>query len=208
MIVTFPDAKFDDAGSYAEAYFAQLKKAATSVSQEKLARAADILTETYRSGGMIYSCGNGGSAAIANHLVCDHCKLVQTDTDLTPRIYSLSSNVEIITAIGNDLSYDDIFLYQLRSLAKKGDGLITISSSGDSENIVRATQWAKENGIPVISMTGFSGGRSADIADVNLHVTADNYGVIEDVHQSLMHLLAQYIRQKHMNEETILIRKF
>ena len=139
---------------------------------------------------MVYSCGNGGSAAIANHLVCDHCKLVRTDTALIPRIYSLSTTVEVITAIGNDLSYDEIFVYQLRALAKPGDALITISSSGDSENIVRAALWAKENGLPVISMTGFSGGRSADIADVNLHVAADNYGVIEDVHQSLMHLLA------------------
>jgi phosphoheptose isomerase len=151
---------------------------------------------------------NGGSAAIANHLVCDHCKLVRTDTDLTPRIYSLSTTVEIITAIGNDISYDEIFVYQLRSLAKPGDALITISSSGDSENIVRAVLWAKENGFPVISMTGFIGGRSADIADVNLHVTADNYGVIEDVHQSLMHILAQYIRQVHMDKEIIKQRKF
>jgi len=116
--------------------------------------------------------------------------------------------VEIITAIGNDISYDEIFVYQLRCLAKAGDVLITISSSGDSENIVRTVQWAKNNGIPVISMTGFTGGRSAQLADVNLHVDADNYGVIEDVHQSLMHLLAQYIRQAHMKEEIIRQRKF
>ena len=162
----------------------------------------------YTDGGIVYSCGNGGSAAIANHLVCDHCKLVRTDTDLTPRIVSLSTTVEIITAIGNDISYDEIFVYQVRALATPGDALITISSSGDSENIVRAASWAKKNNIPVISMTGFSGGRSADIADVNLHVSADNYGIIEDVHQSLMHVLAQYIRQAHMDEGLIRQRKF
>lgn len=206
--MTFPDKKFADAGSYADAYFAGLTEAAASVDRGKLQAAADILTGIYREGGMVYSCGNGGSAAIANHLVCDHCKLVRSDTQLTPRIYSLSTTVEIITAIGNDLSYDEIFVYQLRSLAKAGDALITISSSGNSENIVRAAQWAKDNGLPVISMTGFSGGRSADIADVNLHVTADNYGIIEDVHQSLMHLLAQYIRQAHMEEDVIQQRKF
>jgi len=206
--MTFPDKKFADAGSYADAYFAKVKEAAASVDRENLQKAADILTRVYREGGMVYSCGNGGSAAIANHLVCDHCKLVRTDTQLTSRIYSLSTTVEIITAIGNDLSYDEIFVYQLRSLAKPGDALITISSSGNSENIVRAAQWAKDYGLPVISMTGFSGGRSANIADVNLHVTADNYGVIEDVHQSLMHLLAQYIRQAHMEEDVIRQRKF
>ena len=141
-------------------------------------------------------------------LICDHCKLLRTDTELTSRIYSLSSTVEIITAIGNDISYDDIFVFQLRSLAKPCDGLFTISSSGNSENIVRAVQWAKENGIPVISLTGFSGGRSAVIADVNLHVNADNYGIIEDVHQAILHILAQYVRQSHMSEELIKQRKF
>ncbi|MFC2088229.1 SIS domain-containing protein [Calditrichota bacterium] len=206
--MSFPDNKFDHIGNYKDDYFAQLADAAASIDKEKFAKAADILTKVYSSGGFVYSCGNGGSAAIANHLVCDHCKLVRTDTQLKSRIVSLSSTVEIITAIGNDLSYDEIFVYQLSCLAKPGDALITISSSGDSENIVRAANWAKDNNIPVISMTGFSGGRSSKIADVNLHINADNYGVIEDVHQSLMHILAQYIRQAHMPEELIKQRKF
>ena len=97
--------------------------------------------------------------------------------------------------------------YQLSTLATQGDALITISSSGNSENIVRAATWAKANGLPVISMTGFDGGRSAGIADVNLHVKQDNYGVVEDVHQSLMHILAQYVRQTEMPEALIKKRK-
>lgn len=206
--MTFPDQKFSDVGRYASAYFAQVATAAASVDRDKLAQAADLLTKVYGSGGTVYACGNGGSAAISNHLVCDHCKLVQTDTDLTPRVVSLSTTVEIITAVANDISYDEVFAFQLRSLAAPGDALITISSSGDSENVVRAALWAKDKGIPVIAMTGFSGGRSADIADVNLHVAADNYGVIEDVHQSLMHILAQHLRQAHMDEALIGQRKF
>jgi len=206
--MTFPDKKFADPVAYTKAYFDEVSKAAATINGEKLAQAIDILTKVYTVGGTVFSCGNGGSAAIANHLVCDHCKLVRTDTQLLSRNVSLSTTVEMITAIGNDLSYDEIFDYQLKSLAKPGDALITISSSGDSENIVRAATWAKENGIPVISMTGFSGGRSAGIADANLHVSADNYGVIEDVHQSLMHILAQYIRHEHMQEELIQERKF
>lgn len=206
--MTFPDSKFVDVGSYADAYLARITEAAASVNREMLAQAAEILTRIYTRGNMVYSCGNGGSAAIANHLACDHCKLVRTDTKLSSRIVSLSTTVEMITAIANDISYDEIFVYQLRSLAKPNDALITISASGDSENIVRAALWAKENGITVISMTGFSGGRSADIADVHLHVRADNYGVIEDVHQSLMHILAQFLRQAHMEEVVIKQRKF
>lgn len=206
--MTFPDRRYPDADAYADAYFDRVKEAAASVDRAKLREAAAILTRAHSRGSMVYSCGNGGSAAIANHLACDHCKLVQTDTKLTPRVYSLSSTVEMITAIGNDISYSEVFVYQFRSLARPGDVLITISSSGDSENIVRVAQWAKENGLEVISMTGFSGGRSAKIADVNLHVAADNYGVIEDVHQSLMHILAQHIRHAHMHEDVIKERRF
>lgn len=206
--MTFPESRYNNAKDYTDAYFDRLQSATATVNRENIARAAQILSEIYSNGGTVYSCGNGGSAAIANHLVCDHCKLVQTDTDLTPRIYSLSATIEIITAIANDISYDEVYTYQLSSLAKPGDCLITISSSGDSPNIVSASTWAKDNGLPVISMTGFSGGRSAGIADVNLHVDADNYGIIEDVHQSLMHLLAQYIRQDHMEESLVQERKF
>lgn len=206
--MSFPDKKFADAASYAGAYFAEVAAAAASVDPEGIEQAAAVLSAVYRSAGAVYACGNGGSAAISNHLVCDHGKLLQTDTDLTPRVVSLSTTVEMITAIANDIAYDEVFRYQLRSLAKSGDALITISASGDSENVVRAAGWAKDNGLPVIAMTGFSGGRSAKIADINLHVAAENYGVIEDVHQSLMHILAQHLRQARMDEAVVRQRKF
>ncbi|MFA4964889.1 MAG: SIS domain-containing protein [Thermoleophilia bacterium] len=206
--MAFPDESYADAGDFADAYFALATAAAASVDRARLRDAAAILTKVHTDGGMVYSCGNGGSAAIANHLVCDHCKAVQSDTGLHPRIYSLSATIEIMTAVSNDLSYDEVFVYQLRSLARPGDALVAISSSGDSENIVRAVSWAKDFGIPVIAMTGFSGGRAAALADVDLHVESGNYGVVEDVHQSLMHILAQYIRQAHMDDDTIKQRRF
>jgi D-sedoheptulose 7-phosphate isomerase len=206
--MTFPDARFIDAGAFADAYFEKVAEAAASVDRESLREAVAILIAVHGRGGAVYSCGNGASAAIANHLVCDHCKMVQTDTGLTPRVYSLSATVEIITAVSNDLCYEEIFVYQLRTLAKPGDVLVTISASGNSENIVRAASWAKEHGLKVIAMTGFSGGRSAGIADIDLHVVAHNYGVIEDVHQSLMHILAQHIRQAHMDEELVGKKQF
>ena len=116
--------------------------------------------------------------------------------------------METSTAIANDISYDDVFVYQVRTLAGAGDVLITISSSGDSENVVRACKWAKENECTVIAMTGFTGGRSAELADVNLHVDGDNYGIVEDIHQSLMHVLAQYLRLERMDANLITERKF
>jgi D-sedoheptulose 7-phosphate isomerase len=206
--MTFPDKKFGNAGAFADAYFEHLGRAQASVDRGRIEASAELLTRAYAGGGTVFACGNGGSAAISNHLHCDHLKGVQTDTALRPKVVSLSSTIETITAIANDISYDEVFVYQLRTLADPGDVLITVSSSGDSENVVRACQWAKENGVATIAMTGFSGGRTAKLADINLHVAGDNYGVIEDVHQSLMHILAQFIRQAAMQAELIAGRKF
>jgi phosphoheptose isomerase len=206
--MTFPDKKYVTIGELASDYFARVAAAQASVDLAKLAAAAELLEAAYGGGAYVFVCGNGGSASISNHLACDHLKGAQTDTGLLPRVVSLAAAMETITAIANDISYDDVFAYQLRTLARPGDVLISVSSSGDSENVVRACQWARDSGLPVISMTGFSGGRTADLAHVNLHVDADNYGVVEDTHQGLMHILAQFIRQKHMDDTLIAGRKF
>ena len=106
----------------------------------------------------MFSCGNGGSAAIANHAQCDHVKGVRTTTDLAPRVLSLSTNVELLTAIANDIGYENVFVYQLQSQSGPGDVLMAVSSSGRSPNIVRALTWARDNGLRTIAVTGFDGG--------------------------------------------------
>ena len=136
--MTFPDSKFDQIAAYSDAYFEHYAKAAASVDREKLAAAVEILQGAYENKNNLYVCGNGGSASISNHLVCDHGKLIATDTDLLPRTESLASNIEVITAIANDISYDQVFVHQLKIAADPGDVLITVSSSGDSGNIVQA----------------------------------------------------------------------
>jgi phosphoheptose isomerase len=93
-----------------------------------------------------------------------------------------------------------VFALQLRSLGRPGDVLIAISSSGNSPNIVQALSWARDNGLRTIAMTGFAGGKAREVAEITLHVAAENYGVVEDVHQSLMHLLAQWLRQNHLTD--------
>ena len=206
--MTFPDRKYHHAPAFIDDYFVKAREAARSVNRFRMADVVGVLNTLYKHGGTLFVCGNGGSAAIANTFVCDHAKCIQTDTKIVPRVVSLSTDISMITAIANDFSYDDIFVYQLWTMARLGDVLITISASGDSENVVRAADWAHDNGVTVIAFTGFSGGRTAKLADVNVHVDADNYGVIEDTHQSLMHILAQYIRQAHMDEDLIADRKF
>jgi D-sedoheptulose 7-phosphate isomerase len=194
-------------GDYLDAYFDLFRAAADAVARERMQAAADAIIDVVGRNGTIFSCGNGGSAAIANHLACDCLKGVRTDTTIKPRVSSLSATIELITAIANDIGYDEIFSYQLASLAKPGDLLITISSSGESPNIVKAIAWAKDNGLRTISMTGFKGGASAKAADINLHVDAHNYGVVEDIHQSMMHVLAQYVRHKHLSDPKLLGQK-
>lgn len=206
--MTFPQFAYADIAQYIDAYSDQISQAYASVDRNQLRAAQSLLVSALEQDMHLFSCGNGGSAAIANHLVCDHTKGVSTDTPFRPRVFSLSTNVETLTAIANDIDYSEIFSQQLHFLARPGDVLVAISSSGDSENIVKALQWARSNRIGSIAMTGFSGGRARQLADVSLHVEADNYGVIEDVHQSLMHILAQFIRQSAMPAEQVKIRRF
>ena len=204
----FPNRRYPDIASYATAYFDEMAKASATIDGEALKKAAALISDVIDRRGWIYVCGNGGSAAICNHLFCDFVKGIQTDTEQRPRVMSLSSNHEMISAISNDIGYEETFVYQLRSLAVPGDLLLTISSSGNSENIVRTVQWAKDNGIKTVALTGFEGGRSAKLADVNIHVPGSNYGVIEDLHQSVMHILAQYLRQTRMQPTKLGYCKF
>jgi D-sedoheptulose 7-phosphate isomerase/D-glycero-D-manno-heptose 1,7-bisphosphate phosphatase len=136
-------------------------------------------------------------------LQCDHVKGVRTATDLVPRVVSLSANVELITAIANDMAYEDVFVYQLQSQSGPGDVLIAVSSSGRSANIVRALTWARDHDIRTIALTGFNGGQARAVAEVTIHVDSANYGVVEDLHQAIMHGLAQYIRQSRMTADAI-----
>ena len=206
--MSFPEKPYPTAGSYIAGYRDEIARAWASIDLAAFNRAAAMLDTAIRARRIIYACGNGGSAAISGHLLCDFLKGIQTDTPLLPRVVSLASHIELITAIANDIAYDEVFAYQLRTMARERDVLITISASGNSENIVRAVDWARASGVGTIAMTGFSGGRSAQRADVVLHVAAENYGIVEDVHQSMMHCLAQYLRQRAMTPGHAVTRVF
>jgi phosphoheptose isomerase len=204
----FPAGPFASAASYFDAYSDELARAAKSVEPAMLERAAATLADAYLRGARIFSCGNGGSASIANHMQCDHVKGVRTATDLSPRVHSLSTNVELLTAIANDISYENVFTYQLESQAEQGDVLVAVSSSGRSANIVRALTWAREQGLRTIAVTGFEGGQARAVAEISIHVDCTNYGIVEDLHQAIMHALAQYIRQSRMSADAISMTVF
>jgi D-sedoheptulose 7-phosphate isomerase/D-glycero-D-manno-heptose 1,7-bisphosphate phosphatase len=201
--VKFPEAPYTRAGRYFGAYVEETTRAASSIEPASLDHAAAILLQAYTSGARVFSCGNGGSASISNHMQCDHVKGIRNETDLTPQMLSLSTNVELLTAIANDLGYENVFVYQLQSQARPGDVLIAVSSSGRSANIVHALTWARDHGLRTIAITGFGGGEARTTAEVAIHVDSTNYGVVEDLHQGVMHALAQYIRQSRMTADAI-----
>jgi phosphoheptose isomerase len=199
----FPVAPYASAGSYLDNYAEEFSRAAKTIDPDAFDRAAAIVLEAYARDARTFSCGNGGSASIANHMQCDHVKGVRTTTDLIPRVLSLSTNVELLTAIANDMGYENVFTYQLQSQSRPGDVLIAVSSSGRSPNIVNALEWARDNGLRTIAITGFDGRPARTVAEVSVHADCTNYGVIEDLHQAVMHALAQYIRQSRMTADTI-----
>ena len=200
----FPKNKNQNSKSYAEDYLNVLSKVSKKINFNLVNDLSNLLSNYYSSDNNIFVCGNGGSAAISNHFICDHLKGTSLNTNLLPKIISLSSNLEIITAIANDIKYDEIFSFQLSRLARQGDCLITISSSGNSENIIKAIKWAKKNKLKTVSLNGFDGGRAKRISDISINVPCNNYGIVEDLHQSIMHILAQSIRMQNLQEKDFL----
>lgn len=200
---SFPARPYATADAFGRDYAARLALALESIDPAAIAAAGDLLNDAYEQDATVFACGNGGSASIANHLQCDHVKGVRAGTDLRTRVVSLTANMELLSAIANDNGYDNVFDFQLQSMARPGDVLLVVSSSGRSPNVVRALEWARENRMRSIALTGFGGGRCRELADVAVHVRSDNYGVVEDAHQTCMHMLAQYVRQSRMSPAAI-----
>jgi D-sedoheptulose 7-phosphate isomerase len=204
----FPNERAESAVDFMRQYAEASEAARRSIDPDCFDAACKMLADAYDRGATVYVCGNGGSTAIANHMVCDHGKLVATGTALKPRVVSLSHATEMITAVANDIGYEEVFAYQIGLMAGPGDVVVTISGSGTSPNVVRALEQAKQMGIATIAMTAFTGGPCRDLADISLHVDIENYGIAEDIHQSLMQMIAQYIRMQNMDAAAIPSAKF
>ena len=200
----FPNKKYNNLKHYFDDYYKELNMSISSVNIKNLNKVITLLKKIYKSGkNKVFVCGNGGSAALAEHFACDHQKILFETNKFKPSLVSLVSNSAIGTAISNDIKYEAIFSEQLRYQSIKGDILIVISSSGKSKNIVEAVKWANKNKLISISMTGFDGGTVKKISKYNLHISSKNYGIIEANHQSLMNIISQYLKVDVLNLETI-----
>jgi D-sedoheptulose 7-phosphate isomerase len=162
-----------------------------------------LLKNSVKNNQKIFVAGNGGSAALANHYVCDFSKGANNDWANNFQRYQaicLSSNLSYMTAISNDEHYEDVFKHQLINLASPKDILVLISSSGNSPNIVKAAEYGIEKGMNVIGITGFNGGKLKDIVDYSAHLNMDSYEVAEDLHSIFGHFLATYLREDSLHD--------
>jgi len=180
----------------AASYIAEMSRAVAQIDATATERFAEMIFIAWRDNRHVFVFGNGGSAYTSSHFVTDLVKTASVEGKKRLHAISLVDNMGLTTAIGNDISYEDIFRFPLASYAKAGDVAIGISCSGNSPNLLRACEWAKENGLTVIALTGFSGGKVKNLAHLHINVPSENYGVIEDLHLSIAHIVAQGLRSR------------
>jgi len=179
--------------SFVDDYYRRWARILESFDKAPMDGILDVFLQVAQNGSTLWVAGNGGSAAISDHAVCDTSKGTHVEGHPPIRSVSLASNGPMITALGNDIGYEEIFRHQLMYYLQPGDAVLLVSSSGNSPNVVNACRYAKERGVPTIAFVGFKGGELARMADHVIHIEVDNYGIAEDTHQSLMHVITQYI---------------
>lgn len=181
---------------YMESYRASLFPAIESLDPEQFGKMIDIFVNAYKNDKTIFIMGNGGSAGTANHFVCDFNKNAVVDPAKRRfRVISVSDNVEKITALGNDIAFDEIFRQQLINLMRPEDVLISVSASGSSPDLVKACEYAKELGGHIITLSGFSGGKTKAYAEASLVAPLTSYEQIEDIHLMILHMIVYFFKQ-------------
>jgi len=184
----------EDPAAFAGAYLDYLSGVLKQIDTGAIGRFIQTLLDARERGATIYFIGNGGSAATASHFANDLA--IGTNSYVKPfRAVSLTDNQAIITAVGNDFGYEEIFVRQLRILGRPGDVVVGISASGNSPNLLRAFEYAKSSGIKTIAITAFDGGKMKLMADDGIHVPTapKEYGPAEDGHMILDHLIGAYL---------------
>jgi D-sedoheptulose 7-phosphate isomerase len=187
-------------GEFANGYFNYLKQVLTTVDATAIDSLVAVLEEARQNGNTIFIAGNGGSAttatSMANDLGFDVIK--KTGTEKPFRVLALNDNTSVLTAIANDVGYENVFLNQLKIHYRPGDKFLAISASGNSPNVVIAAVWVKKQNGCVIGFVGFTGGKLKEICDVVIHVQAEagEYGPVEDAHLVLSHILAHWFQLK------------
>ena len=177
-------------------YIIVLKQVIDRIQPESIDALADRLFEAWRLDQQVFVFGNGGSAYTASHFITDMVKTASVPGKRRLRAISMLDNYGLTTALGNDIHFDQTFVFPLETYARPKDIAIAISGSGNSPNVVLACEWAKSHDLTLVCLTGFSGGKIASLADIHVHVPSDNYGVIEDIHMSVGHMICHALKNR------------
>lgn len=181
-------------------YLERLSDSLREIHAEKVSELGDILYRAYHMGSSVFIVGNGGSASTASHMAADLAKNTIGPHMTRFRVLSLNDNMSLVTALANDDGYENVFREQLVNLIRPSDVLIAISASGNSPNVLRAIEYATSRHAQTVGLLGFDGGRALDLVDHAIHVRSQDYGVIEDAHLILNHILVEYF-QRRLAEE-------
>ena len=178
--------------SFASKYISENIKILQGLDPDQIAAAVQLVVQAGESGNRIYAIGNGGSASTASHFVNDMGKGASLGREKRFKVIPLTDNVEWMTALSNDLSYEDVYVEQLMNFAEKDDVLLAISGSGNSENVIRAVRYAHETGCHTIGFTGYDGGKLKGLVERCIVIDSDHMGRIEDMHVILQHIICYY----------------
>ena len=182
--------------NWVKSYVEAQKRALDAIPVETVTELISVLQRAHREDRQIFAIGNGGSAANASHFAVDLGKGASDALSKRFRVMSLTDNVAWLTALGNDYSYDDVFVGQLQNFGRSGDVLIGISVSGNSPNCVKAFQWAKKQGLYVVALVGAKKGKMAELADLSVVIDDTHYGRVEDVQMNLLHMMCYAFWEK------------
>ena len=177
-------------------YLENVVSALVRLDREEVNNMASLIFEAYESDKQIFVLGNGGSASTASHFVCDLNKGVSYGRDKKIKAIALTDNMAIITAYSNDVSYDDIFVEQLKNFLNPGDLVIAISGSGNSKNVIRAIEYANSAGNMTLGLTGYGGGKLKQIAKFSVNANVQDMEISEDVHLSICHNIKRVLLNK------------
>jgi phosphoheptose isomerase len=199
----FPIKKYKSIDKFFLDYSANLNQVLNRIDLDKIIKAAELIEKTIRTNNSIFVCGNGGSLAVANHMLCDFSKALSDNTKIYPKVFSLVSNNELISAISNDISFDEILTRQARNIITSKDIVILISSSGNSKNLINLINFCNKKKISTLAIVGFKGGYLKKYSKNYIHIPINNYGVSEDCSQIIMHVITQYLKQKFLKFKNI-----
>lgn len=183
--------------TFPSSYKARLESTLQTIDLEKVTRAIEVFRDARDACRTIFVCGNGGSAATASHFVCDMVKGASFGRVGRFRIIALTDSMPTITAYSNDVEYGCIFEEQLRNFARAGDVVMAISGSGNSPNVVRALEFARQAGCKTIALTGRDGGKLGKLAELEIRVPEPHMGRIEDGHMIVCHMICYYFMEQN-----------